>query len=313
MVAAPRQLDLPQALGWAALAATAGAVAIKDSRLRYVWANDALLTMFSTELDAIVGLTDDQLFVDGPLLPDPQAERAVLACGRPDERYETLSFADGRICEILLTTARVEADGETFLVCVLHDITEVAAANHSLVATTEHLAAESVELRALALRDPLTGLLNLRGFETMTPPAFERAGHGGAVLMLDLDDFKPINDGYGHDVGDAVLCTVADALRECTRNDRDIIARIGGDEFVVAMPLLPEDEARVIVDRIRAFIAERPVAADDKPFMPAVSIGLALRSPGSPLQLDAWRRCADEALYQAKRAGKDQAVITVLD
>ncbi len=313
MVAAPRQLDLPEALGWAALAAITEAVAIKDSGLRYVWANDSLLTMFSIELDAIVGLTDDQLFVDGPLLPDPQAERAVLTCGRPDERYETLFFDDGRIREILLTTARVDADGETFLVCVLHDITEVTAANHSLVATTEHLVAESVELRALALRDPLTGLLNLRGFEAMTPPAFERVRHGGAVLMLDLDDFKPINDGYGHDVGDAVLRTVADALRECTRNDRDIIARIGGDEFVVAMPLLPEDEARVIVDRIRDFIAERPVLTGDKPFMPAVSIGLALRPPGSPLNLDDWRRCADESLYQAKRAGKDQAVITMLD
>ena len=190
MAAAPRQLDLPQALGWAALAAMAGAVAIKDSGLRYVWANDALLTMFSTELNEIVGFTDDQLFVDGPLLPDPETERTVLACGRPDERYETLFFDDGRIREILLTTARVEADDEAFLVCVLYDITEVTAANHSLVATTEHLAAESVELRALALRDPLTGLLNLRGFETMTPPAFERVRHGGAVLMLDLDGLR---------------------------------------------------------------------------------------------------------------------------
>lgn len=290
-----------------------GAVAIKDSELRYVWVNDALLSMFATELDAIIGLTDDQLFVDGPLLPDPHTERAVMDHGRPDERYETLFFADGRIREILLTTARVEANDTTFLMCVLHDITEVTTANHSLVAATEHLAAESVELRALALRDPLTGLLNLRGFETITPAALERAGYGGAVLMLDLDDFKPINDGYGHDVGDTVLRTVADALRECTRNDRDIIARIGGDEFVVAMPMLPEDEARVIADRIRAFIAERPVVAQGKPFMPAVSIGLALRSPGSPLELGEWRRRADEALYEAKRAGKDQAVITTVD
>ena len=127
--------------------------------------------------------------------------------------------------------------------------------------------------------------------------------------MLDLDDFKPINDRHGHDVGDEVLCTVADALRECTRRDRDVIARLGGDEFVVALPRLPDEEARVIVDRIRTFITDRPVDTDGTPFVPAVSIGVALNPTGLPLQLAEWRRHADTALYEAKRAGKDQAVI----
>lgn len=312
MASATHLSQLPDSLGWAALAAVSGAVAIKDEQLCYAWANSAFTTLFSMPLASIRGKTDDELFVDGPLLPDPATERRVLTSGRADERYETLSFADGRVRETLMTTSRIEVDDRSFLVVMLHDITEVAAANHSLVAATEHLAAESIELRAQALRDPLTGLLNLRGFETMAPTALLSAGQKGAVLMLDLDNFKSINDAHGHEVGDNVLRTVADALRECTREERDVIARLGGDEFVVAMPRLPEDEARVIVDRIRSVIADRPVATSVAPLVPAVSIGVALSPSNGPLELREWRRHADEALYAAKRAGKDQAVIQII-
>ncbi len=300
---------VPPELGWAALKAMSEALAIKDAELRYVWVNAAFCRMFSVAASDVLGATDEAL---APILvPHPDGDRRVLSTGTADERYETLTFDNGRLCEVLMTTSRVRSDAGVFLVRVLHDITEVAAANHSLVETTEQLSAESVELRDLARRDPLTGLLNLRGFQAAAPAALEAAQHRGAVLMLDLDNFKPINDGYGHDVGDAVLRTLADALRESTRRRRDVIARLGGDEFVVAMPALPEDEARVIVERIRTYIAQHPIDAGTGTLVPAVSIGVALRQSGTPLDLAAWRRKADAALYAAKRAGKDQAVIDV--
>jgi len=298
-------------LGWSVLAALSEPVAIKDTALDYVWVNDAFCHLVGRSRDAIIGRHDDTVFPDGPWIPDPLLEADVLASGQVGERFESLATPDGRYHEYLITLTRVQDDGE-WLIIVLHDVDELSAANHSLIEVSERLAAESTELRSQALVDPLSGVLNLRGFERSAPSAFAAANNGGALMMLDLDDFKQINDTHGHDVGDTTLRRVAEAIREATRRERDVIGRVGGDEFLLAIPGVPSHEALAVAERIRGLIASRRIETPTGPQSTSASIGVAWRTEGLELALDEWRRQADGALYEAKRSGKNSTVIRIV-
>ncbi len=154
-------------------------------------------------------------------------------------------------------------------------------------------------LTELAHHDPLTGLPNRRLFEERLDAAVSRAqtGTGYAVLMLDLDDFKAVNDSYGHEIGDEVLRVVARRVARCLRAG-DLVARLGGDEFVV----LVEDNAdpsasQQLAHRIVTALSE-PIALGDLVITAGVSIGIALGSADT----DAFVREADQAMYAAKTA-----------
>jgi diguanylate cyclase (GGDEF)-like protein len=148
--------------------------------------------------------------------------------------------------------------------------------------------------RTLAETDPLTGISNRRVFlerlETMAEDPRQRF----ALLMLDLDDFKRLNDEFGHLHGDGVLANVARLLSENVRAS-DFIARYGGEEFVVAMPDAPLAEAVAVAERLREAIFEATPTT--------ISVGCAVREPGEPAQ--AVLRRADDLLLVAKRTGKN--------
>ncbi|MGK5683599.1 putative bifunctional diguanylate cyclase/phosphodiesterase [Actinoplanes sp. URMC 104] len=161
------------------------------------------------------------------------------------------------------------------------------------------------ENRRLAVTDPLTGLSNRaliteRLAEVTRQPL--REGRHGAVLLIDLDRFKPINDAYGHEAGDAVLKAVAAALRSVIRSG-DTAGRLGGDEFAVVLPGLPSPAAAEAVAQRLAEALSTPVIFGDLLLSVEASIGVALRdaTTGDAEQLMAH---ADAAMYAAKRSGR---------
>jgi diguanylate cyclase (GGDEF)-like protein len=158
----------------------------------------------------------------------------------------------------------------------------------------------------LARTEPLTGLLNRRGFleELHRRLArLDRRAEPGALLFADVDNLKPLNDRHGHEAGDAALVAVAAALRAATRAG-DLLGRIGGDEFVAWLDSTdgPAAESRAAaISRALATAMERRLPAEAPGA--TLSIGVALRPGGSPEAAEALLARADAALYAAKRAG----------
>lgn len=159
-----------------------------------------------------------------------------------------------------------------------------------------------------SLKDPLTELGNRRYL-------MERLGDGHfpannptepcCIAMLDVDHFKRINDGWGHEIGDETLKHIASALRETIRHS-DIIGRWGGEEFLLIFPATELAEALVIAERIRQAIMAISIAHPLGPVAVSASIGLTLRRHDEPLTITLNR--ADEALLQAKRTGRNRTV-----
>jgi diguanylate cyclase (GGDEF)-like protein/PAS domain S-box-containing protein len=166
-------------------------------------------------------------------------------------------------------------------------------------------------LRQQTIRDPLTGLYNRRFLEESLNREMARCkrnGTGFGVLMLDLDHFKRFNDTFGHDAGDSVLRSVAQALQENTR-EGDISCRFGGEEFVVILPDTDTPGATARAERILAVVRGLHVTHDDKTLGSiTVSIGLAMY-PQNGETVNALVQSADKALYTAKGAGRDRLVV----
>jgi len=161
------------------------------------------------------------------------------------------------------------------------------------------------QLERLATQDPLTNVLNARAFSHELAQELgrnRRYGRPLALIYLDLDDFKSINDAHGHATGDAVLRLVADAMRSAVRQ-ADIVGRLGGDEFAVLMPETDGDVAHAAATRlvtgIRTVFRGTPSVT--------ASIGV-LAVSGTEAGTDELLRKADQAMYAAKRAGKDRVV-----
>lgn len=164
----------------------------------------------------------------------------------------------------------------------------------------------------LAAIDPLTGLYNRRHAMTTLAQIDRDARAGGrtyAVLIADLDRFKQVNDRHGHSIGDAVLYGAAERLRAQLRPD-DLIARIGGEEFLIALPGVGMAEARQIAERLCRSMADQPLRLPQGGFLPVtVSIGLAVSDPGAPpgpAKVQALIDLADRALLTAKATGRNQ-------
>lgn len=184
-------------------------------------------------------------------------------------------------------------------------------ANNALMAelTRANLGLEEARSRAEAeaFTDPLTGLFNRRGlelaFRTLKDGALADPAEHFALIVLDLDHFKDLNDTHGHAAGDEMLRTVAARLRAVTR-DGDTIARTGGDEFVLLLPRSP-DHAQAVALGMRIISAlERAVIINDRACRVSASVGLALSCDFPALSWPAMETAADRALYEAKHAGR---------
>ncbi len=163
------------------------------------------------------------------------------------------------------------------------------------------------ESQRLATTDGLTGLFNRRAFIDAMEREIARSDRCNtpcSVLVLDLDHFKAVNDTHGHASGDAVLAAVGSCLEKQGRS-YDIIARWGGEEFIIALPSTAEADAKKVAERVRSTIAALEVANGAGERIPlTVSIGVALRSSGE--RLDSLVDRADRAMYRAKVGGRDR-------
>ncbi len=175
---------------------------------------------------------------------------------------------------------------------------------------TAELRAANVLLEELSRSDPLTGLANRRHFDEVKETEFRRALRQGqplAVLMCDVDFFKRYNDLYGHAQGDQCLRLVADTLKSVFARAGEVVARLGGEEFVVLLPGVDAAAARRAAARLQQRLSERELLHEDSDVSPYVtlSIGLATLEPDSMDQFDQLLRRADEALYRGKTHGRN--------
>jgi diguanylate cyclase (GGDEF)-like protein len=179
----------------------------------------------------------------------------------------------------------------------------------SLALGRERQRREVETLAQAAATDPGSGLFNRRYFHARLEEELQRAARTGAplgLLMLDIDDFKPINDRYGHVAGDLVIAALADILRRSVRIF-DVCARYGGEEFAVLLPNNPFEHAAATAERIRQRVeAHRFLDPHLHDLRVTISIGLAMASDTASAR-DLVDR-ADQALYAAKRAGKNRVV-----
>ncbi len=230
---------------------------------------------------------------------DWRAAFARLPDGRPVELEYRVVGLDGRERTVLDSLRpRAEAGGTLVYDGVTRDVTERRRLEDEL-----HRAHSAAELRART--DELTGASNRRHFAELVAEALTAEPAGCALLLLDADHFKQVNDAHGHVVGDAVLVELARRLRTGLR-PTDRLARWGGEEFAVLLcGVTSDEELDRLAQRLRTTVARTPVAADGVSIKLTVSIGAARARAGLD-NLDALVEAADCCLYVAKRQGRDR-------
>jgi diguanylate cyclase (GGDEF)-like protein len=193
-------------------------------------------------------------------------------------------------------------------VMMWHQYTRRVLLGRALERTNAALLAQQQALEALAERDTLTGLYNRRKFMQLAAQELERAARVSSdicLLMVDLDFFKRINDQHGHPAGDAVLKHVAEVLREGVRCT-DVVARMGGEEFIVLMPHTRREGALAVAEKLRNALRERPLDLYGRLIPMTASFGLTRLAADQSTTIDTLYAAADQALYTAKHQGRDR-------
>jgi len=223
----------------------------------------------------------------------------------------TLLSMAGALVTTLAVMGRVPFSTVTFRAVEIGVMVEAAIWALALGLRLRRQQEDRTRALELASHDPLTGLYNRRGFLEQALPVFSTSARSQrplAVVMLDIDHFKRVNDVHGHEAGDRTLAAVADRLRGACRLG-DIVARWGGEEFVMLLPETPGDRAHALAERLREVFATTAVTLRDGSSTHfTASFGVAMRNDAA--SLDDVLRAADAALYAAKHAGRDRVVST---
>ncbi|KAF0201931.1 MAG: response regulator [Gallionellaceae bacterium] len=295
----------------AALAASANAIIIADRQAVIQWANPAFSLLTGYTLEETVGSSMRDLVKSGEHSPEFYVEFwRTLLDGRVWHGEIINKHRDGTFYpeEMTVTPVRLDSDEITHFIAIKQDISERKQAE--------------AQIYNLAFFDALTRLPNRRLLNDrleQAKAASKRSGCYGALMFLDLDNFKPLNDEYGHEVGDLLLQEVARRINSCVR-EVDTVARFGGDEFVVILKELDTDmsastaQAGIVAEKIRIILAQPYSltihATQDKSAKNTVehhctsSIGVVLFRDhvATSIDLIKW---ADLAMYQAKTAGRN--------
>jgi diguanylate cyclase (GGDEF)-like protein len=237
-----------------------------------------------------------------------RAARPILALtaaadliGRGDSRITMLPRQRGSIEIIRLSGAL-----RSLLIRLGFAESETTAVKRQAAEQASKFESDIGKLRELAGTDPLTGVLNRRSFMISASEAmldFKRYGHKVSALVVDIDDFKKINDRYGHKAGDDVIRAVGQTLRRLVRAS-DKVARFGGEEFVVMLREATEAETEMLADRMREAVGDCAVSSNDADIRITVSVGGAAIEEHDRDFEDLLQR-ADQALYRAKGGGKN--------
>jgi diguanylate cyclase (GGDEF)-like protein/PAS domain S-box-containing protein len=272
-------------------------VSIVDRDGRLVAVNRAIIETTGYAEEELVGR-----HMWDTVVPPDQADRykrqyrALRGTELPDG-YETWwTTRDGARRLILWTNRAFEGRGATpdLILSTGIDITEQRAREERL----EHL----------AYHDELTGLPNRRLFHEEAGRLVALAGRTrqpGAILLIDLDDLKAVNDGLGHEAGDRLLQHVATCLKGRLRAS-DLVGRIAGDEFAALLPGITGDRAESVAADLCRAVTARPLPLDRRRVLTTISVGVAMFAGGEPL--DEIVRTADEAMYEAKASGGNRVV-----
>ncbi|MFZ3154019.1 EAL domain-containing protein [Pseudomonas sp.] len=273
---------------------------IKDTQLRYQYANRKVCELFGQSLEQVIGKTDEQFFDMDTAINLYENDRRVLKLGERVEAEETnLSLSDGSVHAYLSVKLPLRnAQGQIYALCGIS--TDISEHKKNLE-----------KINQLAFYDPLTRLPNRRLLLDRLQQALAKHARGlqqGALLFIDLDNFKDLNDTLGHDMGDQLLQQVAERLSSHVRA-QDTLARLGGDEFVLMLEGLSLQSAQALSqvehvgNKVIAALAA-PYNLHGRSHISTASIGIAL-FPSAHSTVDEVLKRADMAMYQAKATGRN--------
>jgi diguanylate cyclase (GGDEF)-like protein/PAS domain S-box-containing protein len=275
-----------------------GVLVVCATSLKVIVANAAFQRSLGYTLDELRNFSVGQLFTDES--PDPESMLTRLR--NPDPR---LPFGirqrckNGTLIDVEISGNRLDIGGKPVLAFTTHDVTLRRKIEAQLLEKQQHL-------DHLAHHDQLTGLPNRLFLAVHLPEAINEARRTGAtlaVLFLDLDRFKHINDSRGHETGDKLLKTVAARVRSTVR-DEDVVVRMGGDEFIVVLKNVKgPHQVNETASRINEALSE-PVIVDGRPLVTTVSIGVSMY-PRDGSDIGELLRHSDTAMYQAKDRGRN--------
>ncbi|WP_235500136.1 putative bifunctional diguanylate cyclase/phosphodiesterase [Arthrobacter sp. Leaf69] len=286
----------------ATLETTADGIVVVSNDGQITGVNDQYLKMWGMppELIAAEDPTALVTFISRQLAnPDYFLQKvAELHTDRVKQSHDVLEFKDGRSVELYSRPQKV-ADVIVGRIWNFRDITTRQRAQDQARRAMEELAEQTDKLKELAFQDPLTGLANRMLFNDRAAAALLTPGPVH-VLLLDLDDFKEVNDVLGHHAGDQMLVEVSRRLQNCV-GPHGTVARLGGDEFVVL--LVDCNDSDAVAQRVVAAL-NAPVSIEGTLMRPGLSLGVASRGPGTMTSSELLRQ-ADLAMYAAKEAGKN--------
>lgn len=274
---------------------------VKDTALRYVAASRCFAHLVGhADGEALIGKTDHDIFSPALAAAYTSDDRRILESGQPQiEKLEHLPIQDGRVR--YSSTSKHLIHDPTGLLVGIYGLGRDVTAQIELIEERER----REHFMEQAARDPLTGLYNREGLRVQITRVLKEAPtKKHALLFLDLDHFKEINDTRGHLFGDRVLCTLANQLCRTFCGD-ELIGRIGGDEFLIFLPAFSDEESlRARALSIIAAVSTERLDAQGETLI-TCSVGISIYQ-GDGKGLDILQDEADQAMYCAKRQGRNQ-------
>ncbi len=290
---------------------------VKDKNHRWIVLNEAYSKFLGKPIKELVNKSDYDVFPKHEADVFRQQDELIFKYGNEVEHEEKFTSLNGTTYQIeTKRSLHKDAAGNLFLVGIIRDITQRKTVEEELRRTTEELSQSNAELRLsqnrlnhLVNHDALTGLPNRNLFYERLAECLAWANINSqmvALMFLDLDGFKKINDTHGHGVGDVLLQAVAKRLAGCLRTS-DLVARLGGDEFVIILPAIPnvQDVTRV-AEKILATLSQAFAISGHTMFV-TTSIGISIY-PHDSEEIETLIQQADEAMYAAKESGKNQFI-----
>ncbi len=278
----------------AILVASPDPIYVLDLQGRIIYANKATADLFALEPEAVIGKSNFDLGF--PFASDFKRNQEKVISEQATFRgkfIHTFASCQGERFDYLLAPVLDEHLHTEATVCIFRDVTEQALAEEKIWHNAHH--------------DALTGLPNRRLFLDRLEQEVKHANRSSlplALLFMDLDGFKEVNDSLGHEAGDLVLCAVAERLADCVRED-DTVARLGGDEFTVILAATKRHEDVELVAQSIIDALAKPFQTTQQPVQISASVGIAFypRDASSPLDLV---QAADQAMYNAKKSGANR-------
>jgi diguanylate cyclase (GGDEF)-like protein len=275
---------------------------VVDDRRCIVVCNQYILDLIGCDRSHVIGApvstfitAASNIFLDSYIYPLLLTDSEVQEC-----QITWLSQNGDRVP--VVANIKLQGEGRAYwslFKCVARD-----QLYDELLEARSQLEEKAKELHQLATTDPLTGLLNRRELQNLAKRSISQATRDGsnfAVLTFDIDDFKQVNDTYGHPVGDEVIKHIANLLTE-DRRDHDLVARVGGEEFVILLPGINEASAFKVAEKLRKKVESQ--AKDN--LIVTVSIGMAISGSNTESNFETLLSLSDQALYESKNNGKNR-------